>query len=68
MHRKSYSASSCIESLIHASALVDCPALQHPRRCEYFEENTAGKMVVNIAAAFELIFTTGRKLWLSHGI
>jgi len=44
----------------HASALVDCPALQHPRRCDYFEKKAAGKMLVNIVAAFELILTTGR--------
>jgi len=43
----------------HASALVDCPALQHPRR-EYFEKNATGKMLVNIVVAFELIFTTGQ--------
>jgi len=28
---------------------MDCPA-------RYFEKNAAGKMLVNIAAAFELIF------------
>ncbi len=46
----------------HVSALVDYPALQHPRRCVCIEKNTAGKMLVNIAAAFELISSTGRVL------
>ena len=56
-------------------ALVACPALQLPRRCACLETNAAGKLLVNIAAAFELVFTTGRVLgdvgrptcWISHG-
>jgi exonuclease III len=46
----------------HVGALVACPALQLPRRCACPEINAAGKLLVNIAAAFELVFTTGRVL------
>jgi exonuclease III len=54
--------SLCEVTDAHVGALGDCLALQLPRRCECSEINAAGKMLVNIAAAFGLIFTTGRVL------
>eukprot|EP00983_Pelagomonas_calceolata_P108070 1159415-Pelagomonas_calceolata.AAC.5 len=44
----------------HCKAFVDCPALQMARRCECNEVNMAGNLLVDIAAAYGLVFTTGR--------
>jgi len=44
----------------HCEALVTCPTLQDSRRCECSEINLAGNLLVDIAAAFGLLFTTGR--------
>mmetsp|Transcript_418 Transcript_418/g.1002 ORF Transcript_418/g.1002 Transcript_418/m.1002 type:complete len:905 (+) Transcript_418:594-3308(+) len=44
----------------HYETLVDCPALQTARRCECRDVNVAGRLLVDIAAAYGLVFTTGR--------
>eukprot|EP00983_Pelagomonas_calceolata_P055995 1144406-Pelagomonas_calceolata.AAC.3 len=40
--------------------MVDCPALQTARRCKCSGVNVAGRMLVDIAAAYGLVHTTGR--------
>lgn len=44
----------------HSEALMDYPALQAPRRCECADINLAGNLLVDIAAAYGLVITTGR--------
>jgi len=44
----------------HYGALVDCPALEAARRCACSDVNVAGRLLVDIAAAYGLVFTTGR--------
>jgi len=43
----------------HYGALLQCPSLQTPRRCECWEVNDAGRFLVDIAAAYELVFRNG---------
>eukprot|EP00983_Pelagomonas_calceolata_P065747 1148714-Pelagomonas_calceolata.AAC.1 len=50
----------CEVSDAHYGAFVDCPALQTARRCECSDVNVAGRLLVDIAAAYGLVFTTGR--------
>eukprot|EP00983_Pelagomonas_calceolata_P022175 696950-Pelagomonas_calceolata.AAC.1 len=52
--------SLCEVSDAHFGSLVDCPALQAARRCECSDVNEAGRLLVDIAAAYGPVFTTGR--------